>query len=103
VGEQLGELPDLIVDWMADAPIDALSSPRIGTVSGRLPDVRTGSHTLYGFLLGAGRGIAGPGVLPEGHIMDVAPTIMRLAGEPAQGDLDGRMLADLLAEPKPGA
>ena len=98
-GEQLGELPDLLVEWTADAPIDALTSPRIGTVSGRLPDLRSGAHTTYGFLLGVGEGMAARGVLPEAHIMDVAPTIMRLMGQPVSGDVDGRVLSDLLGEP----
>jgi hypothetical protein len=52
-GEQLDELPDLLVKWTGDAPIDALTSARVGTVSGRLPDLRTGSHATYGFLLAA--------------------------------------------------
>jgi predicted AlkP superfamily phosphohydrolase/phosphomutase len=95
-GEQLGELPDLIVKWTADAPINALSSPRIGTVSGVLPDLRSGAHTTYGFLLGVGEGIAARGTLPQAHIMDVAPTIMRLMGQSAPDDVDGRPMEDLL-------
>ncbi len=97
-GEHLDELPDLIVQWAADAPIDALTSPRIGTVSGRLPDVRSGAHTTYGFLLGAGRDIAGHGTLPDANIMDVAPTVLRLLGEPVSQDLDGRILPEMVGE-----
>ncbi len=69
-GEALGELPDIIVQWAGDAPINALTSPRIGTISG---------------------------VLPEAHIMDVAPTIMRLMGQPASEGFDGRAMADVLS------
>ncbi len=64
-GEALGELPDIIVQWAGDAPINALASPRIGTISGVLPDLRSGAHTIHGFLLGIGEGVAARGVSPS--------------------------------------
>ncbi len=102
-GEQVDELPDLIVKWTGDAPIDALTSPRVGTVSGRLPDLRTGSHATYGFLLAAAKGGITPGTLAEAHIMDLAPTIMWLMGQPVPPDVDGRPLTDLVGEGPPSA
>ncbi len=96
-GEALDELPDIVVQWAGDASINALTSPRIGTVSGALPDLRSGAHTMNGFLLGTGEGVSARGVLPEAHIMDVAPTIMRLMGQPASDDFDGRSMADILS------
>ena len=65
---------------------------------GILPDVRSGAHRTYGFLLGAGGGVAGRGALPKADIMDVAPTVLRLLGEPVPKDLDGRILPDVLGE-----
>jgi len=98
-GEHLDELPDLIVNWADDAPIRALFSPRIGTVRGELLDKRTGGHTPHGFLLAVGPGIrrnAVDGSLPEADIMDVAPTVLSLLGQPAPEGMDGRALDDLL-------
>jgi predicted AlkP superfamily phosphohydrolase/phosphomutase len=103
VGEQLDELPDVIVKWTGDAPIEALTSSRVGTVSGRLPDLRTGSHATYGFLLAVAEGQITRGVLPDADIMDLAPTIMWLMGEPVPPDLDGGPLTDLVGDSAPQA
>ena len=32
-GPYLAELPDLLVEWNAEAPLDAVSSPKIGTMN----------------------------------------------------------------------
>ena len=97
-GENLWDLPDLIVRWAGDAPIRALASPRIGRVDGELPDKRTGAHLPYGFLLPVGEHIhPGNGVV-EGSIMDIAPTILYLMGQPIPRDMDGKVLFNIIDE-----
>jgi predicted AlkP superfamily phosphohydrolase/phosphomutase len=95
-GENLRDLPDLIVQWTGDAPIRALTSPKIGTVRGLLPDKRSGAHRTYGFLSLSGKYIKPSATVPEADLMDLAPTILHLMGEPVPADLDGRILLDAI-------
>jgi predicted AlkP superfamily phosphohydrolase/phosphomutase len=95
-GENLKELPDLVVQWAGDAPLRALYSPAIGTVSGLLLDKRTGAHRPDGFLIAAGRHIRQNGASGRGNIMDIAPTVLYLMGQPIPKDMDGRVLMELI-------
>ena len=97
-GEHIWELPDLIVVWAKNAPIRALYSPRIGTVSGENPDKRTGAHRPYGFLIASGTHIRGGKNVEGGHIMDIAPTILYLMSCPIPRDMDGKILLDIIDE-----
>lgn len=98
-GPYADEFPDLIVQWEGSRPIDALSSPRIGTVSGGLPDKRSGAHQTYGFLAASGAGIRHTNGLAPADIVDIAPTILRLQGVAIPPAMDGRVLADMIVEP----
>jgi predicted AlkP superfamily phosphohydrolase/phosphomutase len=95
-GEQRAEFPDLLVVWKREAPIEALQSERIGTVSGKLPDRRTGSHLVDGFLLGAGPGIRDQWNGEEATVLDIAPTILEIFGQTIPNDFDGRVLSEIL-------
>jgi predicted AlkP superfamily phosphohydrolase/phosphomutase len=90
------DFPDLIVQWEGSRPIEALRSPRIGTVRGALPDKRSGAHTTFGFLAASGPGIRRAGQLQAADILDIAPTILRLQGLALPGHLDGRVLEEML-------
>ncbi len=95
-GENLRDLPDLIVKWTGDAPIRALTSPKIGTVSGILPDKRSGAHRTHGFLSLSGRNIRPVKSPGEYDSMDIAPTILYLMGQPVPRDMDGRILTEMI-------
>jgi predicted AlkP superfamily phosphohydrolase/phosphomutase len=83
-------LPDIIVTWNDEAPIDGLSSPRVGLVEEASPDPRTGTHSTSGFLLAAGPEVA-PGPGGHGHLLDVAPTVLELLGlEPKYDTIEGQ-------------
>jgi predicted AlkP superfamily phosphohydrolase/phosphomutase len=83
-------LPDLIVTWNDEAPIAALTSPRLGLVEEVSPDPRTGTHSTSGFLLAAGTGIP-EGHQDQGHLLDVAPTVLHLLGlASTHHSIDGR-------------
>jgi predicted AlkP superfamily phosphohydrolase/phosphomutase len=97
-GPFLNDLPDIVVKWKGDRPIRSLTSDRVGTVAGENYHERSGSHRPVGFLLAAGRHIV-PGSVPtKGHIMDIAPTILYLSGEPVSRSLDGRVLLEIIDE-----
>lgn len=93
------EFPDLIVQWEGSAPIDALRSARIGTVTGEIPDKRSGAHRTWGFLVAAGEPIRRSGTLPPANILDIAPTLLQLQGLAAPASMEGRVLADLIVDP----
>jgi len=97
-GENIWELPDLIVKWTGDAPIRTIHSQRIGTVNGDNPDSRTGAHGSYGFILASGKHIKLGKTVEGASIMDIAPTILYLMGHPIPSDMDGKVLLEIIDE-----
>jgi predicted AlkP superfamily phosphohydrolase/phosphomutase len=95
-GDRQEHLPDLIVTWNTALPFAALASPRIGLVEGASPDPRPGTHSPDGFLLAAGAGIP-RGYQGEGHLMDVAPTVLALLGLEPPAEMAGCPLTMLSA------
>ncbi len=97
-GPKQEHLPDLIVTWSDDAPIEAVTSPRVGSVAGVNPDVRPGTHSTCGFALAAGGRIAGRGE-DRGHLADVAASILTVLGVDPGASMDGRPLGGLTGAP----
>lgn len=95
-GEYIWELPDIIVKWTGDAPIRALYSPRIGTVIGENPDKRSGEDRSHGFFIAYGTHIARGKFVQYADLIDIAPTITYLMGEPVPQDIDGKVLLDII-------
>lgn len=96
--ENIEQFPDVIVKWAGDMPIRELYSPRIGTVSGASHEIRSGAHRSKGFLIASGKNIGKGKTIDEGHIMDIAPTILYLMRQPVPRDLDGKVLADIVKD-----
>ncbi len=89
-GQRRDWLPDLVVHWSREAPITALASPRLGTVSGVSPDGRPGTHAGPGFAVVAGPGIAAGSLGNNAHIFDLAPTVLARLGVTPPGHMSGR-------------
>ncbi len=89
-GQRRDWLPDLVVHWSREAPIAALSSPRVGTVSGPSPDARLGTHAGPGFAIVAGPGMAAGPLASDAHIYDLAPTILARLGVAQPEHMTGR-------------
>jgi predicted AlkP superfamily phosphohydrolase/phosphomutase len=90
-GARQEHLPDLMVTWNDMLPFAALASPYIGLVERASPDPRTGTHSPEGFLLAAGPGIRRHHQ-GDGHLLDVAPTVLRLLGIEPPAEMHGRLL-----------
>ena len=78
-GPRVDELPDLAIMWSADAPLSCVESPRVGRVSLRIWEDRSGNHRPGGFLLARG-----PGIRPHrelrADILQLPPTLLALHG-----------------------
>lgn len=91
-GEHVDDLPDLVVVWNTEAPIDGASSERCGAWHAPSPERRTGGHRNEGFVLAAGPGIV-PGSAPEViDLVDLPASILALCGADVPADLDGKVI-----------
>lgn len=81
---------DLVVVWQ-DQPTDVLDSPEFGRI-GPVPYCNTGGHWSIGFLMAKGAGITPGSSLPDGHVIDLAPTILELMGAPLPDYFEGQPL-----------
>jgi len=86
-------LPDLAVLWESGFSWSAVQSPRFGVLHIRAQDRRTGSHTPNSFLIATGPGIGAGVELTGGSTIDIAPTVLALAGVPPPAHFDGKPLA----------
>jgi predicted AlkP superfamily phosphohydrolase/phosphomutase len=88
-GIRLETLPDLLAIWARDAPIRAVSSPKIGIVTGTpVIGARTGDHNSDCVLFAQGPCVKQPGLIHPIAVEDIAPTITSLLGL-ALPDYDG--------------
>lgn len=99
-GGRVEDLPDLIVRWI-EAPAAqhrAIVSPQFGSIPwptpGQNPEGRSGNHRSQGMLIAAGPGVK-PGAINNATILDLAPTILSLVGQPIPPEMEGKPL-DLL-------
>jgi hypothetical protein len=54
-GSRRDFLPDLILDWAPEAPVNRISSPDIGEIEVSLATGRGGNHNASAFLIAKGR------------------------------------------------
>ncbi len=88
-GEHLDRLPDLLVVWHRDAPINGARSDKIGIVRNRTLNVRPGNHVSGGIWFARGPGFTGGEQAFMPSVMDIGPTVARLLGVELP-DVDGR-------------
>lgn len=81
--------PDLIVLWNRNRA-DVVDTP-LGRI-GPAPFNRAGSHVGRGFILASGPGLPPGSSLPDGHALDLPPTLLEMMGAPIPEHLDGRPL-----------
>jgi predicted AlkP superfamily phosphohydrolase/phosphomutase len=94
-GGRVEDLPDLIVLW-SDTPASqhrAINSPQFGMIAwptpGHNPEGRSGNHRPQGMLIAAGPGVKS-GAIRNADILDLAPTILALLGQPIPAAMDGK-------------
>ncbi len=89
--EQLDRAPDiaLLMKDEAAVPLGTADFPANRVVEAAFGN--TGDHRMNGIGIFSGAGIQ-PGALDEASLMDIAPTVLHLMGQPVPEDMDGRVL-----------
>jgi predicted AlkP superfamily phosphohydrolase/phosphomutase len=103
------DLPDLVVMWKDGyiARTDACELGRragdfvepglaMGEMYRHISVEQSGSHRADGLLIAHGAAVAGPADVHEARIVDLAPTILYLLGEPVPQDMEGRVLDEII-------
>jgi predicted AlkP superfamily phosphohydrolase/phosphomutase len=81
-GECAEDLPDLAVEWAADAPIDSVRSESVGTLSLAVRELRSGNHRAEGFLLARGPAFVSGAARLTGDILQIPATLLGVHGVP---------------------
>lgn len=94
-GEQRQHLPDLVVTWDAEARVlDQLHCDATGRIQGvppyRTSPYYTGNHRPNAFVAARGPRIRAGAALPDGHVADLAPTLLALLDVDPPIRFDGR-------------
>jgi predicted AlkP superfamily phosphohydrolase/phosphomutase len=101
-GEKRPNLPDLAVTWDLDARIlEEMASDACGNVRKpagyQIAPYYTGNHRPNAFVIARGPGVAGGTLLNQGHIVDLAPTIMTMIGVDPPSHMDGRVWNEFIS------
>jgi predicted AlkP superfamily phosphohydrolase/phosphomutase len=75
-GPFLDHLPDLMIEWNVDRPINAVTSPRTGEIRRDYTDARTGHHLNDGFLLISGASTGGAAFKGDVDLAHVAGAVI---------------------------
>lgn len=101
-GPFLERAPDLLIEWDFEVPGNSLAYSAHGASILVQPPRHSSSengwratHRPEGILIGFGAAIQKGGVIADASLVDIAPTILHLQGEPVPADMDGRVLTEL--------
>jgi predicted AlkP superfamily phosphohydrolase/phosphomutase len=90
---------DIVVIWQEEHTTDVVDSSDYGRI-GPVPYLRTGSHRSDGFLVAKAPHIESGSKLPQGHALDLAPTILNLMNVPIPDYFEGQPLVESAVEPE---
>lgn len=97
-GPRIHDLPDLLIDWNQDAPIEAAYSWKIGKLKNRHQSARSGDHRPYGMIFARSPAIRpGPMSGKALPVIDLAPTFAALLGVELKG-ADGHPVPEFCAK-----
>jgi predicted AlkP superfamily phosphohydrolase/phosphomutase len=102
-GPYVDAAPDLFLAWWEGAGFsvkatraDDPSEPVVVENTGGTGEVEwTGTHRMAGILAVDGAGVRRGTTLEKASIIDLAPTILHLLGQPVPDDMDGRVLTEI--------
>lgn len=102
-GNYVNDAPDLMIEW---AEVRLRNGIRCGDTTilpneitkSELHKILTGEHRPYGILLMKGEMIQEDCRIADGSILDIAPTVLYLAGQPIPRTMDGKVLLEAFCE-----
>ena len=94
-GDNLYDLPDIVIQWAEDGLIHRLHHPKFGVVSGH-DVIRKAQHSEDGFVIAAGKNIQPGADVAGASTMDLAPTLLYLLDQAVPKELDGRVLLEMV-------
>jgi predicted AlkP superfamily phosphohydrolase/phosphomutase len=97
VGPRSDLLPDLFIAWTEEGLLRRVAHPRAGVIEEDVAGLAPSEHTTEGFVIAAGPGIRDEREPLNGHIVDIAPTLLALLGRPIPEDMDGKPLSGMMA------
>ncbi|MGH2985785.1 MAG: hypothetical protein ACRDLO_03740, partial [Solirubrobacterales bacterium] len=89
--DHVDALPDLLLDWNHERPVETIWSAKTGLIHGRYDLWRSGDHRLDGLLLARGPGLV-RGDMPSLRSIDLGPTVAARLGVELDG-VDGEPVA----------
>jgi predicted AlkP superfamily phosphohydrolase/phosphomutase len=103
-GPFLSKAPDLVIEWNYDMIVSGLRCHGRSGQTAIIEEVAdiverrnvSGDHRPKGILIAAGPHIKANHAIPDAHIMDIAPTVLKLMGQPVPAYMDGRVLTEAL-------
>lgn len=98
-GENSDRLPDLLVVWHRNAPIESVHSPTLGSIRPRASGLRPGNHLHNGFCLAVGPAVP-KGTSFDASIIDLGPTVAHRLGVTLPR-VDGRPIPELVGSSIP--
>ncbi len=84
-GAYVDYLPDLLVSFDRRAPINRISSDKIGLIERAFPPARSGDHSRYGLFAATGAGIPPRKLNATVNAVDFFPTVCQALGVAAPG------------------
>lgn len=95
-GPRRADLPDAVISWdLAARVLDEIEAP-IGRIRKQpgyaVSPFYTGNHRATAFVLGQGPSVNSAGAAVNGHIVDLAPTVLALLGVTPPTHFEGRPL-----------
>src|SRR5882724_1401877 len=97
-GPLVDELPDLVVLWSAEAPLNSIQSPRLGRLDIPIKEDRSGNHRAEGFILARGPAIRPNVEMLHADILQMPATLLALHGVPAPSHFEMGPIYELLAD-----
>ena len=95
-------LPDIVVNWNFDARVlTQIYSERCGLIESptagyQITPYYTGNHRPAAFLIARGPKIGESKILKDGHIVDIAPTLLTMLGVDIPKHFDGRVWEEFI-------
>jgi len=102
-GPMRGNLPDLVVTWDPDAKVlaevESANAGRVCKQAGyETAPYYSGNHRPNAFVLARGPAVSSGSSLEDGHIVDIAPTILEILGVEPPQHFDGHAWSGLQAK-----